>query len=123
MQCAQCHLAPAGGGLLTAWGQEEGADTIARGGNGQFLHGAVELPEAITLGGDFRIAALANDTGSSEGTELAWFPMQADLGLRGGSESLSFTAVVGARGAVRSGTPDAPATDPPIGDATSPPLR
>lgn len=123
MQCAQCHVAPAGGGLLTAWGREEGADTIARGGDGRFLHGALELPPSIALGGDVRIAALANDTGSSEGIELAWFPMQADLGVRAGSETLSFTAIVGARGAVRSGAPDAPESDPPVGDATSPPLR
>lgn len=122
-QCAQCHLAPAGGGLLTAWGQEEGADTIARGGDGRFLHGAVELPEGLAVGGDVRLAVLANDTGSSEGTELAWFPMQADLAVRAGSEQLGVTAVVGARGAVRSGSPDTPESDPPVGEATSPSLR
>jgi hypothetical protein len=123
VQCAQCHLAPAGGGLLTQWGREEGADTLSLGGNGQFLHGAVELPEWIAIGGDVRVAALANETGSDEGTELAWFPMQADLGVHAGTEQLSFTAVVGFRGAVRSGSPNAPPSDPPAGDAMSPALR
>jgi hypothetical protein len=123
VQCAQCHLAPAGGGLLTQWGQEEGADTISRGGDGHFLHGLVTLPEWLAIGGDLRVAALANDTGSSEGTELAVFPMQADLGIRVGSEHLAIAAVVGVRGAVRSGSPDAPPSDPPTGDATSPSLR
>jgi hypothetical protein len=123
VQCAQCHLAPAGGGLLTQWGQEEGADTVSLGGNGHFLHGLVELPEWLAVGGDARIAALANDTGSDDGTELAWFPMQADLGVHAGSDQLSFTAVVGVRGAVRSGSPNTPASDPPAGDATSPSLR
>jgi hypothetical protein len=122
-QCAQCHLSPAGGGLLTAWGQEEGGDTISRGGNGHFLHGLVTLPDWLAIGGDIRVAALANDTGSSDGTELAVFPMQADLGVHAGSEHLAIAAVVGVRGAVRSGSPDAPASDPPIGDASSPSLR
>jgi hypothetical protein len=122
-QCAQCHIAPAGGGLLTQWGQEEGADTIALGGDGHFLHGLVELPAWLAIGGDVRVAALANDTGSDEGTELAAFPMQADLGVHAGNEQLSLTAVLGVRGAVRSGAPDAPDTDPPVGDAMSPSLR
>ena len=123
VQCAQCHLAPAGGGLLTQWGREEGADTLSLGGNGQFLHGLVELPENVFIGGDFRVAALANETGSDEGTELAAFPMQADLAVRAGSESIAIAAVVGFRGAVRSGSPDAPPTNPPAGDAMSPSLR
>jgi hypothetical protein len=123
VQCAQCHIAPAGGGLLTPWGQEEGADTVSLGGDGHFLHGLVELPDWLAIGGDARIAALANDTGSDDGTELAWFPMQTDLGVHAGSEQLSVTAVVGVRGAVRSGSPNSPPSDPPAGDAMSPSLR
>lgn len=123
MQCAQCHHAPAGGGLLTMWGQEEGADTTSMGGDGHFLHGAVEMPEWLTIGGDVRVAALANDTHSSEGTELAVFPMQLDLGVRAGTDQFSVIAVAGVRGAVRSGSPDAPPSDPPVGNASSPSLR
>jgi hypothetical protein len=122
-QCAQCHFAPAGGGLLTPWGQDEGGDTIALGGDGHFLHGAVQLPEWLAIGGDLRVAALANDTGSSNGTELAVFPMQADLGVHAGGDKLAVAAVVGFRGAVRSGEPDSPPSNPPAGDATSPSLR
>lgn len=123
LQCAQCHIAPAGGGLLTPWGADEAGDTLATtGGDGHFLHGAVTLPESLALGGDFRLAALANDTGSTSGTELAWFPMQADLGAHVGNE-FSLTVVAGARGAVRSGAPNSPQSDPPVGNATSPSLR
>lgn len=104
-RCAQCHIAPAGGALLTAWGQEEGADTIARGGNGQFLHGAITLPEWLSIGGDLRLAALANDTGSDEGTELAAFPMQADVAAAIRSGAWTLVAGVGARGRVRSPAP------------------
>ena len=108
-RCSNCHIAPAGGGLLSEWGQEEAGDTIARGGDGHFLHGAIDLPEWLQLGGDLRVAALANDTGDSNGTELAAFPMQADLAAHAGTGAWSVTAIVGARGAVRSGSPTSPA--------------
>jgi len=107
-RCASCHIDPAGGGLLSQWGQQESGDTIARGGDGRFLHGAVDLPDWLVLGGDVRAAALANDTGDSNGTELAAFPMQADLAAHVGSGAWSVTAIVGARGAVRSGNPTSP---------------
>ena len=108
VRCSQCHIAPAGGGLLTQWGQEEGADTLAGGGDGHFLHGAVTLPEWLSIGGDFRVAALANDVGSSEGTELAAFPMQADIGVAIRSGAWSVVGLIGGRGRVRSGAPSSP---------------
>lgn len=108
-RCSQCHVAPAGGGLLTPWGQDEHGDTIARGGDGRFLHGAIQLPGWLQLGGELRIAVLANDVGGSEGAELAAFPMQADLVVRVAGGAWSVIAVAGARGVTRSGAPDAPA--------------
>ncbi|HSK03963.1 MAG TPA: hypothetical protein VK932_22070 [Kofleriaceae bacterium] len=101
--CSQCHVGPAGGGLLTPWGQDEHGDTVARGGDGRFLHGAIELPGWLQLGGNLRFAALANDTGDSEGTELAAFPMQVDLAARVARGAWSAVAVAGLRGVVRSG--------------------
>jgi hypothetical protein len=105
-RCSQCHIGPAGGGLLTPWGQDEHGDTVARGGDGRFLHGAIELPGWLQLGGNVRLAALANDVGGSEGAELAAFPMQIDLAVRVGSGAWSAVAIVGARGVVRSGAPE-----------------
>lgn len=105
-QCSQCHVGPAGGGLLTEWGQEEFGDTIANGGDGRFLHGAITTPAWLQLGGNVRLAALANDVGSSEGTELAVFPMQLDLTTRLASGAWSGVGTLGARGRVRSGSPD-----------------
>lgn len=104
-QCSQCHVAPAGGGLLTPWGQGEFGDTIARGGDGSFLHGAITMPAWLQIGGDIRLAALANDVGSSDGVEVAAFPMQLDLTLRVASGAWSIVGTVGARGSVRSGAP------------------
>ena len=99
-RCSECHLAPAGGGLLTEWGRGELGETLSRGGNGRLLHG-LEPPSWLTLGGDLRIAALVNDTGSADGAEVAVFPMQLELAARVGSERFSATAVVGLRGATR----------------------
>ncbi len=118
--CSQCHVGPAGGGLLTPWGQDEHGDTVARGGDGRFLHGAIELPGWLMLGGNLRVAALANDTGSSEGTELAAFPMQIDLAVRVAGGAWSVVAIAGARGVVRSGAPDS--ADNPGGEASAPSL-
>jgi hypothetical protein len=92
---------------LTPWGQDEQGDTVARGGDGRFLHGAIRLPGWLMLGGNVRLAALANDVGGTEGTELAAFPMQIDLAARVARGAWSAVAVIGARGAVRSGAPGA----------------
>jgi hypothetical protein len=107
-RCNQCHVAPAGGGLLTAWGRAESGDLLSLGGDGAFLHGAIALPDWLALGGDLRLAALANDTDSSEGAELAVFPMQADLAARVSAGAVSLVTSAGLRGRVRSGSPTSP---------------
>ena len=107
-RCNQCHIAPAGGGLLTEWGRSESGDRLSLGGDGSFLHGLAQLPDWLDLGGDLRLAALANDTGATEGTELAAFPMQADVAARAGVGALSLVASAGLRGRVRSGAPSSP---------------
>jgi hypothetical protein len=104
-RCSQCHISPTGGGLLTQWGTAESGDTLTPGGDGRFLHGLVTLPEWLQLGGDFRVAALANDVGSTDGTEFAAFPMQADVGAAIKSGALRLVGYLGARGRVRSGAP------------------
>lgn len=104
-RCAQCHYSPAGFGLLTSWGRDEGADTISRGGNGGLLHGAWTPPDWLALGGDLRVAGLDNDAGSSGPPELAVFPMQAELyGRVGfGNSGLSLYVAGGLRGTTRPG--------------------
>ncbi len=107
-RCSQCHIAPAGGGALTSWGREEAGDTLSGGGSGQFLHGAVTLPDWLVVSGDVRGAVLANEVGSTEGVELAVFPMQIDLALGVRTGSWTVIGTVGVRGRVRSGAPSAP---------------
>lgn len=102
-RCAQCHYSPAGYGLLTSWGRDEGADTISRGGDGAFLHGAWTPPDWLALGGDFRLAAVRNDSGATKGAETAVFPMQAELDARAGfgDTGISLYVAGGLRGVTR----------------------
>jgi hypothetical protein len=118
VRCAQCHISPAGGGVLSAWGIEESADTLSGGGDGRFLHGAIELPEWLIVGGDARVAALANDVGGTDGTELAAFPMQADLAIGVKTGAWTVVGIVGARGRVRSGDPDTTSTANQVTDTS-----
>ncbi len=105
-RCNQCHIAPAGGTLISGYGREEAADTISRGGDGGFLHGAWTPPDWLQLGGDLRGAFLVNDNGRTFGDDSSpavhAFPMQADLytHFKMGSQ-LSATIVLGYRGTAR----------------------
>lgn len=100
--CSSCHISPSGGGLLTEQGRDEAASSLSRGGDGRALHGAVELPPWLLLGGDFRAAALVKDDAlASERLELAAFPMQADLRAGVQVGSIAFVASAGLRGSTR----------------------
>lgn len=100
-RCTECHVSPAGGGLLTDYGRDESVDTLSRGGDGRFLFG-VELPEWLQLGGDFRVAGLSyQDLGATEGVKWAAFPMQADLRAAVHSGPFSLVATGGLRGSTR----------------------
>ena len=67
--CNQCHADPSGGGLLTAYGRVQGetllrmhytrrSDSEDPGKTGDFLFGALPLPESVLLGGDIRALEL-----------------------------------------------------------------
>jgi hypothetical protein len=91
-RCSACHVAPEGGGLLNDFGRSEASDTISRGGDGSFLHGAWQPP--IALGGDFRFATLARARREDD-PELVAFPMQADLHARVGAGPIALQGTVG----------------------------
>lgn len=110
--CGMCHVSPAGGGPLSEWGRGETGDTLALGGNGAFLHGLVELPGWFDLGGDVRLASLVNDTGNTDGAEIAVFPMQLELGVRASSGAWNLIASAGVLGAVRDAPAEMTATAP-----------
>jgi len=101
-RCDQCHFAPAGGGLLTGYGQDAaGEEQATFGGNGAFLHGAVALPNALGLGGDLRGAFVAEDVQDPNGAKLAVFPMQAQLAARVSLGDFSAYGSIADRGQLR----------------------
>lgn len=98
--CVSCHIDPSGGGLLTAYGRDEGADVLrtrwsanqddeALSRRGKFLWGAFDAPDWLLLGGSFRPAVLVTQVPETTGgTNTSSQPilMQADLraGIRTG---------------------------------------
>jgi hypothetical protein len=101
-RCSQCHYSPAGGGLITSWGRDESGDTISRGGDGGFAHGAWTPPQWVALGADVRLAGLYNNSGGPAAPELAFFPMQADAYARFAfTDELSLYLQGGIRGDTR----------------------
>ena len=102
-RCNQCHFNPAGGGLLRGYGRDAAGEDLATfNGNGGFLHGGVELPDWIAIGGDFRLALAAQDVGGPVATEPKLFPMQADVYTRVAmGESFSLSVTGGLRGQIR----------------------
>jgi hypothetical protein len=103
-RCQSCHVSPAGGGLLDAFGRDEAGGTLAPRGDGRFLHGLWEPPGWLLLGGDLR-GALGGKLQDERRRTLA-FPMQGDLYAAGrfGAWSVSLTA--GVRGVARDPAPD-----------------
>jgi hypothetical protein len=104
-RCQACHVSPAGGGLLNDFGRDEAAGTLSPRGDGRFLHGVLELPAWLELGGDLRAAVGVKQ--HEERTRTLAFPMQADLYARtsfGGAWSVNLTA--GVRGVARDPKPE-----------------
>ncbi|HVE87602.1 MAG TPA: hypothetical protein VND93_32315, partial [Myxococcales bacterium] len=99
--CQSCHVAPAGGGMLTDFGRDQSEDPLSGGGNGGLLHGLIRPPGWLRVSGDVRLAGLANAPGRAEGVEWAAFPMQADLSLRVGTDLISVVGSAGLRAVAR----------------------
>ena len=84
--CAMCHADPSGGGLLTPYGRAQGSLLLATrwGGDdeaaarlGEFLLGAVHLPEEVLLGGEARGMELVTSVDGQD--DARFILMQADL--------------------------------------------
>lgn len=101
-RCSECHLSPVGGGPLSDFGREEAGDTISGAGDGGLLHGLVEPPGWLAIGGDVRLATVGRQ---GRGTEAAVFPMQADVYARVASHGLSVDGTFGVLAAIRDARP------------------
>lgn len=91
--CGSCHIAPVGGGLLNDYGELTAEEESQWGGNPAFLHGALELPDWLDVGGDLRFAGGGHTRGGGFGG--AAFPMQAELYVNAGHGAFSATAIAG----------------------------
>lgn len=116
-QCVPCHVDPSGAGSLTAYGREisnsklrtqYGPDSDSKLGN--FLFGAVELPEQFDFKGDLRVLALSSKVEQAAlERRLVWMQLDARATLQDGPIVASATlgyAPKGALGAALSRTPD-----------------
>lgn len=110
-RCNLCHIAPAGGGLLSDYGRGESADTISqfRGGSPAWMYGVYQEPDWMKLGVDFRVAGLVRDLGENDEPHGYVFPMQGDTYSFFKVGAFSFYSVLGPRAQVR--TPRASFTE------------
>ena len=87
--CATCHADPSGGGLLNAYGRAQGeqllrthytsSEDASSGSVGDFLFGAIELPDDVLLGGDYRGAYFSSELAGAPHVPARYLQMQADL--------------------------------------------
>ena len=119
-QCAQCHVDPSGSGALTRYGHAlsetllrtkyrwEKSDDDAELGN--FLFGAVKLPDELDLGGDVRLLWLHDKVqGAALQRRLIWMQIEGKASIQSGrlvgSATLGY-APEGALGAAITGGAD-----------------
>ncbi len=78
--CTSCHFSPSGGGVLTAYGRQLSREVVSAAGNEgeeQLLHGLVQTPRPVALGGDLRaIQTYLDNPRIKQGRFIV---MQADL--------------------------------------------
>jgi len=88
--CAMCHADPSGGGLLTPYGRAQGSLLLATrfGGDdeaaarlGEFLFGAVHLPEEVLLGGAARGMELVTSVDGQNDARFILMQADAQAGL------------------------------------------
>lgn len=83
VNCTSCHVAPTGGGTLTAYGRALSAElmsTWSYKNESGFLHGAIaeeKMPEWLMIGGDLRAVQTLVDTKTT--TTAKWIPMGEDI--------------------------------------------
>ncbi|HEX2689400.1 MAG TPA: hypothetical protein VHN14_22415 [Kofleriaceae bacterium] len=103
--CSDCHLSPAGGGLLSENGYNVAEMFSQFGTAPEFTYGKIPTPSWLALGGDLRGAAGYIRTPDNA---VTGFPMQADLYLHAAYKGFSLQLVGGARPAqwiTNNGTP------------------
>ncbi len=95
--CQQCHTDPSGGGVLTAYGRGlASVEMVSRftkanpdgddyGREGDFLFGAVKLPEPVLAQVDYRSLALRTSSGGATDSRFVLMQMDAAVHLNLGN--------------------------------------
>lgn len=95
--CITCHVSPTGGGTLTEYGRSLIPEVLTTTGTeeqSKFLYGAVDLPDWLLGGGDFRfLGALTNFNGDNNFKIVV--PMQADVEAAASAGKFTFDATGG----------------------------
>jgi hypothetical protein len=98
-RCNQCHVAPAGGGLLNAQGRRAAGDDLSTfAGDGALLHGAAQLPAWLVFGADLRSGFAARDVQDPNGIRRSLSPMVVDAGVLLSVKGWSLSGTLGTRG-------------------------
>ena len=119
-QCAQCHVDPSGSGALTAYGHDIAESKLRTHYDawesqkeddrlGNFLFGAVELPDELDFGGDVRVLSLHT---KAEGTALQdrfiWMQVDGKVAVHSGPVVGSATLGYAPEGALGAAITPAP---------------
>ncbi|HWZ91321.1 MAG TPA: hypothetical protein VNW92_20810 [Polyangiaceae bacterium] len=120
-QCVQCHIEPSGSGPLTEYGHAMGEILLRtryrwerhdeqEAKLGQFLFGAIKLPEQLELGGEGRVAYLFTKVENAAlQRQLLWMQLDGHAAIQAGSFVAVGTlgyAPHGALGAALTRSPD-----------------
>jgi hypothetical protein len=99
VRCNECHVAPAGGGLLSGQGRGiVGNDLSTFSGDGNLLHGAMTLPGWMALGVDLRGTYLTESALARNDASPATFPLDGEAQALLTTGDLSVYGTLGARG-------------------------
>lgn len=96
--CTACHVSPNGGGMLTPYGRTLSSELLSQFGSEKqagFLHGFVNTPEWLGVGGDIRWAETYMNTPSVERAKFIF--MQADAEVAAFVKNFTFVTTLGAQ--------------------------
>ncbi len=96
VSCSVCHVSPSGGGMLTSYGRGLATEILATWGTETEplpLHGAVNLPESLLVGGGLRSVQTYTDT--TKFRQGKYFLMQAELELAWANDTWTVMASAG----------------------------
>ncbi len=94
--CTACHVSPNGGGMLTGYGRTLSSELLSQFGSEKqagFMHGFVNTPEWLGVGGDVRWAETYSNTPTVEKARFIF--MQADAELAAFVKNFTVVATAG----------------------------